>query len=238
MVIPPISAGARTLVLAALLIAGAAAEAQSTGTSQGPATDSSRSVVLKPKPGPADDVGGSWNWFLAAGQMTDASLVDVFIFNYGWEPDTYLVSGEIGYTLKDDNPVARFLSPVVSNVDVVLNYTYQDEPGQTVQEINPYIMVRWSRFPWSKVIRTTFGLGAGLSYAWPIPQIEKQSTDPNPDYENLMHFMAIEATFSLPSHKDWQLVYRLHHRSGVFGLFQGDNSGNTAVELGIRHYFD
>jgi hypothetical protein len=52
-----------------------------------------------------------------------------------------------------------------------------------------------------------------------------------------MHYMAIEATFALPNHKDWQLVYRLHHRSGVFGLMQGDNSGTTAVQIGIRHYF-
>lgn len=237
----PLSAGARTLVLAVLLIGGAASEAQSTGSGTAPAdptTDSSRSVVLKAKPGPADNVGGSWNWFLAAGQMTDAALVDVFLFNYGWEPDTYLVSGEVGYTLKDDNPIVRFLDPVVSSVDVALNVTYQDEPGQIVWEINPYIMARWSNFPWSKTIRTTFGLGGGLSYAWPIPQIEKKSTESNPHYVNLLHYMAIEATFALPSHKDWQLVYRLHHRSGVFGLFQGENSGNTAVEIGIRHYFD
>lgn len=232
MVISPFFTGVRVLVLTLLLGAGITSQAQSADAN----VDSSRSVVLKPKPRPADNVGGSWNWFLAAGKMTDASLVDVFLFDYGWD-DATLVSGEIGYTLKDDNPVVRFLDPVVSSVDVALNLTYQDDSGQDVFEIAPYIMARWSNFPWSNTIRTTFGLGGGLSYATPIPSLEKQSTEANPDYENLMHYMAVEATFALPKHKDWQLVYRLHHRSGVFGLMQGDNSGTTAVEIGIRHYF-
>jgi hypothetical protein len=44
--------------------------------------------------------------------------------------------------------------------------------------------------------------------------------------------------FLLPFHpKDWQLVYRLHHRSGVFGLMGADNASNTVVQLGVRHYF-
>jgi hypothetical protein len=229
-VISPSFTGGRVLALIVLIAVSVASQAQSADTG------AARSVVLKPKPGPADDVGGSWNWFLAGGRMTNASLVQVFLFNYGWD-DATLVSGEIGYTLKDDNPIVRFLDPVVSSVDVALNLTYQDDSGQDVFEIAPYIMARWSNFPWSNTVRTTFGLGGGLSYATPIPSLEKQSTDANPDYENLMHYIAIEATFALPSHKDWQLVYRLHHRSGVFGLMQGDNSGTTAVELGIRHYF-
>jgi hypothetical protein len=89
-------------------------------------------------------------------------------------------------------------------------------------------------------IRTTRpgqGLGGGLSYATDIPSIEIDPTDPNGDYKNLLHYMAIEATFALPQHKDWHLVYRLHHRSGVFGLMGGENEGNTAVQIGIRHYF-
>jgi hypothetical protein len=238
MVMPPLSAAARVLVLTLFVGVGTASQAQSTdnGTDLRAEAGDSRSVVLTAQRRPADDVGGSWNWFLAGGKMTDASLVDTFLFNYGWDQAT-LVSGEIGYTLKKDNPVVRFLDPIVSSVDVVMNFTYQDDSGQNVFEFAPYMMARWSNFPWNKTIRTTFGLGGGLSYATPIPSLEKQSDESNPDYENLMHYMAVEATFALPNHKDWQLVYRLHHRSGAFGLMQGENSGTTAVEIGIRHYF-
>ncbi|MEE8286091.1 MAG: hypothetical protein V3R72_05305 [Gammaproteobacteria bacterium] len=185
---------------------------------------------------PADDVGGSWNWMLLYGRMTDASLVDDVVFNFGWA-EAKLYSGEIGYTLKDDNPFVKFMDPVLSSVDVAMNVTYQDDPAGTIFVFSPYIMARWSNFPWSKTIRTTFGLGGGLSYATDVPSIEIDPNDPNGDYNRLLHYIAVEATFALPKYKDWQLVYRLHHRSGVFGLMQAENAGNTAIQIGIRHYF-
>jgi len=194
------------------------------------------SADLKAPLRPADNVGGSWNWAILGGRMTDAALVDVLVFNFGWDEAT-LISGEVGYTLKDDNPVVRFLDPVLSSVDVVLNLTYQDDPAGDIYEINPYIMARWSNFPWSKTIRTTFGAGWGLSWASDIPSIEINSKKTNGDYQNLMNYLAFEATVAHPKYPDWQLVYRLHHRSGVFGLFGADNAGNTAVQLGLRHYF-
>ncbi len=173
---------------------------------------------------------------LLYGRMTNASLVDDVVFNFGWA-EAKLYSGEIGYTLKDDNPFVKFMDPVLSSVDVAMNVTYQDDPAGTIFVFSPYIMARWSNFPWSKTIRTTFGLGGGLSYATDVPSIEIDPNDPNGDYSRLLHYIAVEATFALPKYKDWHLVYRLHHRSGVFGLMQAENSGNTAIQIGIRHYF-
>lgn len=233
-------AGLRALLLAVLLGVSIASKAQSTGSDAD--TDSSTkagdswSSDLKAPLRPADNVGGSWNATLLAGQMTDAALVDVFVFNFGWEEAT-LLSGEVGYTLKESNAMVRFLDPVLSSIDVVLNFTYQDDPAGNIYEINPYIMARWSNFPWSKTIRTTFGVGGGLSYASDIPSIEIHPTKPDGDYNRLLHYIAVEATFALPKRPDWQLVYRLHHRSGVFGLMGADNVGNTAVQIGLRHYF-
>ena len=240
MVICPPLASLRALLLAVLLGASIASKAQSTGSDSD--TDSSAgagdswSSDLKAPLRPADNVGGSWNATLLAGQMTDAALVDVFVFNFGWEEAT-LLSGEVGYTLKESNAMVRFLDPVLSSIDVVLNFTYQDDPAGNIYEINPYIMARWSNFPWSKTIRTTFGVGGGLSYASDIPSIEIHPTKPDGDYNRLLHYIAVEATFALPKRPDWQLVYRLHHRSGVFGLMGADNVGNTAVQIGLRHYF-
>lgn len=196
-----------------------------------------RSTDVRADRRPGDDVGGSWAATLLAGRMTDASMVNVFFFNFGWD-QARLYSGEVAYTLKKDNPFQKFMSPVLNNIDVVLNVTYQDDPSGSIWEINPFVMARWNKFPWNDTIRTTFGLGGGLSYASNIPSIEIDSTDPDGDYHNLLHYIAVEATFALPSHKDWQLVYRLHHRSGVFGLMGAENEGNTAVEFGLRHYFD
>jgi hypothetical protein len=234
--IHPSFATARALVLVALLGSSATSEAQSTDTDADIKAADSWSSDLKAPLRPADNVGGSWNWTLLYGRMTDAALVKTFLFNFELD-EARLLSGEIGYTLKEDNPVVRFLDPVLSTVDVAMNITYQDDPAGDIFLFNPYIMARWSNFPWSNTLRTTFGLGGGLSFATDIPSIEVDPKNPDGNYSRLLHYIAVEATFALPKHKDWQLVYRLHHRSGVFGLMQAENAGNTAVQIGLRHYF-
>ena len=230
----------RTLVLVILLGVSVRSGAQSTDADSridsGVKVDNSQSSDPQSPLRPGDDVGGSWNGVLLYGRMTDASMFDVATFNYGWE-EAKLFSGEIGYTLKEDNVITQFLSPILSSVDVALNVTYQNDPAGNIFLFNPYIMARWSNFPWSDTIRTTFGFGGGLSFATDVPSIEKKPSEPNGDYSKVQHYLAVEATFALPKHKDWQLVYRLHHRSGVFGVMQSDNVGNTAVQIGIRHYF-
>jgi len=235
-VIHPSFATARALVLVALLGSSATSEAQSTDTGADIKAADSWSSDLKAPLRPADNVGGSWNWTLLYGRMTDTALNKVVRFSYGWD-EAKLLSGEIGYTLKEDNPLVRFLDPVLSSVDVAMNITYQDDPAGDIFLFSPYIMARWSNFPWSNTLRTTFGLGGGLSYATDIPSIEIRPDNPDGNYRRLQHYIAVEATFALPKYKDWQLVYRLHHRSGVFGLFQSDNGGNTAVQIGLRRYF-
>lgn len=234
-------AGRRALILTVLLAASFASAAQSSGGATGTEVeaephDNWSSDLKAPLRRPADDVGGSWNAMLAYGQMTDAALVDVFVFNFDWA-DAKLLSGEVGYTLKEDNAFQKFMSPVLNNIDVAFNVTYQDDPAGTIFVFSPFVMARWNKFPWSNAIHTTFGLGGGLSYATDIPSIEIDPTDPDGDYKRLLHYVAVEATFALPQHKDWQLVYRLHHRSGVFGLMGAENAGNTAVQIGLRHYF-
>ena len=49
--------------------------------------------------------------------------------------------------------------------------------------------------------------------------------------------MGPEITFADPDNKDLEFVFRLHHRSGVFGLFDDVVSGSTFLSTGIRIRF-
>ncbi len=120
MVIHPLFEDARVLMLVVLLGLSVASAAQSTDSAPDADSESVDSWTsdLKAPLRPADNVGGSWNWVLLYGRMADEQLSKVFVFNTGWE-EARLLSGEIGYTLKEDNPVVRFLDPVLSTVDVV-----------------------------------------------------------------------------------------------------------------------
>ncbi|MDX1431479.1 MAG: hypothetical protein R3286_03420 [Gammaproteobacteria bacterium] len=194
-------------------------------------------VVWKPGP-PGGPQGGYWNVLLAYGEMTDESLNQIMRFQFGEFTGEQVYSIDVGYTLRDTNGLVKFLDPFLTTIDVAFNMTYQDDPEGDIYQFAPYIFARWSQFPWSKYVHTTFGIGDGLSYSSKIPSREFDPGKPDGDYHNVLNYIAVEATLSLPKHEDWQLVYRLHHRSGIFGLMGADNEGTTAIQFGIRHYFD
>ena len=53
----------------------------------------------------------------------------------------------------------------------------------------------------------------------------------------LLFYFGPEIAISLPRHPRWELVYRLHHRSGADGTLGNMKEGHNANTLGIRHRF-
>ena len=70
----------------------------------------------------------------------------------------------------------------------------------------------------------------------------ERSRDANSDGEGgtasrFLHFFSPEITVADPDNKNLELVLRLQHRSGIFGLIDGITSGSTFVTTGIRVRF-
>jgi len=84
------------------------------------------------------------------------------------------------------------------------------------------ILGRWHPFPWDKYIDTSFAMGAGLSYDTDISETESE-TDHHP--QRLLGYLAFELTFGLPQYPRWELMLRIHHRSGAQGII-GDGGSN------------
>jgi hypothetical protein len=53
-----------------------------------------------------------------------------------------------------------------------------------------------------------------------------------------LHYFSPEITFALPEHKEHELLIRYHHRSGVFGTFNGVWGGSNVLTMGYRYRFD
>jgi len=106
--------------------------------------------------------------------------------------------------------------------------------AQTHAEWNGVFIARWLTFPWNHKIYTTFAFGEGLSYATKTPNIEKQH---NEEVSHFLNYLAIEFTFALPQTKHFQLVTRVHHRSGAYGLFNDVKGASNAVGIGVRYEF-
>jgi hypothetical protein len=107
--------------------------------------------------------------------------------------------------------------------------------GQYHWEFNTLVVARWLRFPWNDIIKTSFAVGEGLSLATETPVSEEKYHGEKTN--NLLNYLMIEFDFALPHDPRWSLVTRIHHRSGVYGLFNGVHGASNALGMGIRYHF-
>ncbi|MGM0586380.1 MAG: hypothetical protein ACQEUZ_17165 [Pseudomonadota bacterium] len=100
-------------------------------------------------------------------------------------------------------------------------------------ELNaPLATLRWTRFPWSDLLRTSAAFGIGPSFASEVPTLERRN-DGDSDAAKL--YWKIELGVALPR-EGWEAFWRLHHRSSAYGVF-GDAGGANAIGFGLRRDF-
>ncbi len=97
------------------------------------------------------------------------------------------------------------------------------------------IYLRYDGFPWNDTIYTTIAANTGVSYITETSEFERGRSDGQTS--QLLHYLAPEITFADPDNKNVELLIKLHHRSGVFGLFDDVTGGSTFVTTGIRVRF-
>jgi len=103
-------------------------------------------------------------------------------------------------------------------------------------EIWTALYLRYDGFFWRNTIYMTAGVSTGVNYATNISDHEVKKSG-NGTGTHLLHYFAPEITFADPDNKDLEFVTRLHHRSGVFRLFDGVNGGSTFLSIGFRQHF-
>ncbi|VVC76933.1 hypothetical protein AQUSIP_22600 [Aquicella siphonis] len=148
----------------------------------------------------------------------------------------HVQSLELTRTLSENNFLRRLVNPLVGVVQVSANITVRNGSNQhTIYEFNPYVEGRWANLPWNAYVNTSFAIGEGISYGTSIPSLESKSSS---DTKRLLNYLMLEATFAPPGNPRLQLVARIHHRSGAYGLYHAGNTGSNDVGLGIRYLFD
>lgn len=96
------------------------------------------------------------------------------------------------------------------------------------------VVARWTAFPWNGYLITTVAIGEGVSVASSIPAVERRKNRPE---SRVLNYLFFEATFALTSAPEVELVTRLHHRSGVGGLYNGVHDGSNYLGAGLRWRF-
>jgi hypothetical protein len=138
--------------------------------------------------------------------------------------DSYTAGLSLSYQFVDWGPHMRW-----ELEGQALQHVGEQEHVEFASSIN----VRWITFPWNRYLDTSVAIGGGLSVTSEVPVLEERDPD-NSQAATLLHYLLIEAAVGLPS-SNWSLVARIHHRSGIFGLFS--HSGSNVLALGLRYRF-
>ncbi|MBP7001281.1 hypothetical protein [Amaricoccus sp.] len=167
-----------------------------------------------------------------AGWYVDNSMGQVLVtspetpFTWDYEGD-YLVA----------TTISRRIATLWKHVDVEPEIGVgQRWKKQDETEVWGAFFFRWRGFPWDDRIVTTAAVSTGFNYATDISDKEKARAKDG-EGSRLMHFFAPEITFALPSHPEYELMFRFHHRSGVFGLVSDAWGGAQYGTIGLRVRF-
>jgi hypothetical protein len=146
-----------------------------------------------------------------------------------------------GWDYVDDHIVAttfsRRLATLWGHVDVepeaglAQRYGDQDET-----EVWGAVFFRYRGFPWDRRLVTTFAVSTGMNYATDISDKEKSRARDDAG-ARWLHYFSPEITFALPQAPQYELLLRLHHRSGVFGLISDAWGGAQYGTAGLRVRF-
>jgi len=122
-----------------------------------------------------------------------------------------------------------------------LSLEYELQIGKHVgeqyhEEINIAAILRWHYLPDILGQSISVAVGMGESYATMTPPIEQRSRT-NVNATKWLNYLVIEGMISPNLFPTWHLFGRIHHRSGLFGLYNGVRGGSNIMTVGIRHNF-
>ena len=97
------------------------------------------------------------------------------------------------------------------------------------------VAFRWTAFPWNNYVKKTIAISEGVSLATQVDTVER---DANPNHAGSVFLNYLfEITLSLPRYEKYELVFCIHHRSGLYGLIGNVNAGSQFGNVGLRVHF-
>ncbi len=168
---------------------------------------------------------GNENYFVSlyAGRACYDSLKDILADRE--YADSYVAALAVGKGLASYKHYLR----LESEGQAMKHWGYQDH-----FEFNAMLVLRWLAFPWDRYVDTSFALGEGFSYATDDPELEVEKHDRT---ARLLNYLMFEIAVTAPRQPQWTMFVRIHHRSGVFGVFDGVSGGSNVVGAGFRYSF-
>lgn len=169
-----------------------------------------------------------------AGPAVDNSMADVLLkspelpFTWDYRDDDHLIGVAF----------SRHAATLFGHFDIEPEIGLAQRMGrQDETEVWGAVYVRYRGFPWDHIVTTTAAVSFGLNYASDVSEVEDARAGEDTDGDRLLHYFSPEITFALPDRPDIELLFRFHHRSGVFGLVSDARGGAHYGTVGLRFRF-
>ena len=166
-----------------------------------------------------------FDWFLTVygGAHAQDDIGDVFTLQPKFEDNDYLVVVALARELW------HFKKYISFELEGQIGKHFNND---TFWEFNGLIIGRWHVFPWDKYFDTSFAVGDGISHYTEVSKVEKADDE---DSQRTINYLLFELALGLPQHPRWDVVLRIHHRSGIFGVYEG--GGSNYVTGGFKFSF-
>ena len=169
--------------------------------------------------------GGDFAVTLYGGRMTDGDFQETLAGQADFI-DAYVVVGALSWTF------ARYFEEALSfELEGQVGKWWGDQHNV---EFNLPLAIRWSKFPWNQYVSTSLAFGLGPSYATKEPAAE---IDEHDSTKQFLVYWFCEMAFG-PPYSNWAGVFRIHHRSGAFGLIADrGEGGSNSLAFGLKYRF-
>ena len=108
---------------------------------------------------------------------------------------------------------------------------------QDATEVWGAVFFRYHGFPWDDVLVTTVAVSTGLNWASEVTEVEQDRADDDVGQPVDALLRARDHLRAAEPRPDVELLFRFHHRSGVFGLVSDAWGGAQYATVGIRVRF-
>lgn len=95
--------------------------------------------------------------------------------------------------------------------------------------------LRWKDMPWDATVDTSLAFGLGLSVTSEVPEHEERIHGKS---DQALVYMMTEVTAARPSDPERMVFFRVHHRSGAFGLLDDVRGASNYLAVGVRVRLD
>ena len=164
-------------------------------------------------------------WFLTiyGGAHAQKNIEDVLTFQAEFEDNDYIVVAALAREFWHYQEYISF------EAEGQIGKHFNND---TFWEFNGLIIGRWHLFPWDKYLDTSLAVGDGISHYTEVSKVEKADDE---DSQRTINYLLFELALGLPQHPRWDVVLRIHHRSGIFGVYEG--GGSNYVTSGFKFSF-